>query len=251
MNYYQETLKKIEDNKHLISMIPVDELLRFGYEAGLNNNSKALDLGCGYGTLLKVWSEAFGISGAGVDRHEPFISRGTERLKQSGVDDKIKLICGDAFNYEDTEKYDVVVCADFDDVYKSEVSDCVKNTISVCEKFLKKGGIIAYQDVYSKVPHPPYELIDFEGKMLTLSELNSTFNELGYYLKCMASDTDSMWEHYAINGFASGNEQQERDKLIENPNDKNIKQSIDNWNRMYFEFRRPYQGQALFGLVKV
>ena len=31
---YAMELKKIEDNKHLIGMVSVDEILRFGYEAG-------------------------------------------------------------------------------------------------------------------------------------------------------------------------------------------------------------------------
>jgi len=60
-----------------------------------------------------------------------------------------------------------------------------------------------------------------------------------------------MWEHYAINGFANSNEEKEKHKLIKNPDDKELKQSIEHWNRMYFDYRRPYQGQALFGLEKL
>ena len=61
MNHYSHYVSMLEDNAHLISMVPVEELLRFGYELGLNENMKVLDLCCGYGTVLKVWSEAFGI----------------------------------------------------------------------------------------------------------------------------------------------------------------------------------------------
>ncbi|MBQ3598379.1 MAG: class I SAM-dependent methyltransferase, partial [Clostridia bacterium] len=67
MNEYKNYIKLIKDNDYLISMVPVEELLRFGYEIGLNEKSKVLDLCCGYGTVLKIWSEAFGISGVGVD----------------------------------------------------------------------------------------------------------------------------------------------------------------------------------------
>lgn len=55
MNSYKDYIKTLEDNAYLISMVPVEELLRFGYEIGLNQNSKVLDLCCGYGTVLKVY----------------------------------------------------------------------------------------------------------------------------------------------------------------------------------------------------
>ena len=248
---YSMELKKIEDNKHLIGMVSVDEILRFGYEAGLNENSRVLELTYGYGTISKVWSEAFGISGVVVEGHPDFAARGRERLKQAGVDDKIKIVCENWHKYADAEKYDLIICTHGTAVPQGKSSEYIKNTFSLGEKFLKKGGILAYIGTYSKIPNPPQELMDFEGELLQLSELNNIFNDLGYYLICMAGDMDSMWEHYAINGFANGNEKRERDVLIENPDDKEIKQSIDHWNRMYFEFRRPYQRQALFGLVKI
>lgn len=65
MTNYKDKLKYIEDNQYLISMVSVDELLRIGYELGLDKNSRVLDLCCGYGTVLKVWNETFGISGTG------------------------------------------------------------------------------------------------------------------------------------------------------------------------------------------
>ncbi|MCL2772312.1 MAG: class I SAM-dependent methyltransferase [Oscillospiraceae bacterium] len=237
MNYYQNIIKKIEDNKHLISWVPVDELVRFGYEAGLNEKSKVLDLCCGFGTVLKVWSEAFGISGIGVNLGEDIISIGKERLKRAGVE-KISLICEDVTNYNDDEKYDVVIC--------SETINSIQNTFVLGEKFLKKYGILAYQKVYSKIPNPPQELLDFEGEVLPLSELNDIFNSLGYYLKFMASETDNMFENYVANW----NAKQDLDKLRDNLNDENSKRRIDKWWRMYFDYRRPYQGQALFGLEK-
>lgn len=35
MNNYKDYLYMLEDNAHLISMVPVEELIRFGYEIGL------------------------------------------------------------------------------------------------------------------------------------------------------------------------------------------------------------------------
>ncbi len=239
---YQAIIKEVEDNAHLISMVPVNELIRFGYEIGLNENSKVLDLCCGYGTLLNAWNEAFGITGVGVDHSNEFLSIGKERLKQARIE-KIILICEDVTKYKDDEKYDVVIC--------SETIGTIQNTLELGEKFLKKGGLLAYQKLYSKVQNPPQELVDFDEEVLPLSELNCIFNSFGFYMTCMASDTNSMWEHYVINWSGK----HDINMLRQNQNDEKYmeksKKWIDQWYRMYFDYRRLYEGQALFGLEQL
>lgn len=237
MNHYSHYVSMLEDNAHLISMVPVEELLRFGYELGLNENMKVLDLCCGYGTVLKVWSEAFGIEGVGIDLVEEFVSIGRERLKKSNID-KVTLIQGDVTAYQDTCKYDVVIC--------SETIENIANTLSLGEKFLKLGGVLCYQKLYSKVMNPPQELIDFDEEVLPLSELNRVFNQLGYGMTAMASDTTGMWEHYVVNWSGK------RDllRLKQEPDNEQLKNWVTTWYNMYFDYRRPYEGQALFGLQR-
>ena len=237
MNHYSHYVSMLEDNAHLISMVPVEELLRFGYELGLNENMKVLDLCCGYGTVLKVWSEAFGIEGVGIDLVEEFVSIGRERLKKSNID-KVTLIQGDVTAYQDACKYDVVIC--------SETIESIANTLSLGEKFLKLGGVLCYQKLYSKVMNPPQELIDFDEEVLPLSELNRVFNQLGYGMVAMASDTTGMWEHYVVNWSGK------RDllRLKQEPDNEQLKTWAAKWYNMYLDYRRPYEGQALFGLQR-
>lgn len=239
---YQAILKECEDNAHLISMVPVNELIRFGYEIGLNESSKVLDLCCGYGTLLKVWNEVFGITGVGVDQSNHFLSIGRERLKQAGSE-KVLLICEDVTKYKDDEKYDVVIC--------SETIETIQNTLELGEKFLKKGGLLAYQKLYSKVQNPPQELVDFDEEVLPLSELNCIFNSFGFYMTCMASDTNSMWEHYIVNWRGKRDINMLRQNQNDEKYDEKLKQWIDKWYQMYFDYRRQYEGQALFGLERL
>ena len=230
-------LDKIEDSEYLISMVPVDEIIRFGYSCGLNDQSHVLDLCCGYGTVLKIWHEAFGISGVGVDLCEEFVLKGRERLTPAGAD-KIKLVCADVFSYKDDTQYDVVIC--------SETFGSIKDTLALGEQFLKPQGVLAYQKVYAKVPNPPQELVDFDGEVLPLNELNAIFNGLGYYMTHMASDSTGDWERYI-----TWSAKRDIKRLQENPGDDTLKAWIDKWYRMYFEYRRPYEGQALFGLEKL
>lgn len=92
---YQRIMKSCEENAQLISMVSVEELIRFGYSVGLNENSRVLDLCCGYGTLLKIWGEAFGISGVGVDLCKEFLDDGLKRLQEAKLD-RIRFVCDDA-----------------------------------------------------------------------------------------------------------------------------------------------------------
>ena len=90
-------------------------------------------------------------------------------------------------------------------------------------------------------------MIDFDEEVLPLSELNLRFNNLGYYITSMASDSTGKWEHYVINW--SGKRDWRAFK--NNPNNTELKNWIDYWYNIYFDYRRPYEGQALFGLKKI
>lgn len=237
MNNYKKYIQMLEDNSYLISMVPIEEILRFGYEIGLNENTLVLDLCCGYGTVLKVWNQAFGIRGIGVDRDYGYIATGKERLKKEGIK-SIQLVCDDVTQYYDDGKYDVVIC--------SETIEDIKSTIKLGEKFLKKDGTLAYQKLYSKVAVPPKELVDFDTEVLPLSELNSIFNDNGYRLISMASDTNGMWEHYVINWSGK----RDIEQLAKDPDNVQLLDWIDKWYNIYFDHRREFEGQALFALKK-
>lgn len=230
-------LKYIEDNQYLISMVPVEEILRLGYEIGLHENSKVLDLCCGYGTVLKIWSEAFGISGVGVDICKDFIHTGKKRLKESNID-TVTLIHKDVTKYTDDAEYDVVIC--------SETIESIENTFQLGEKFLKKGGTMLYQKVFATASDVPKELDEFDGGVYPLTELNKIFNDLGYYITHFATGTENDWNRYF-----TWSVRRDVDKLRKKPNNQEQQERVDYWNYMHFKYRMPFENQALLGLKKL
>lgn len=234
----ENTIKRFQDDAHLIGMIPIEEFLRFGFEVGLNESTKVLDLCCGYGTVLKAWSEAFGVSGVGVDRERSFLAIGRERLARAGIE-KISLVEADVTAYRDDERYDVVLC--------SETIGTIEETLALGERFLRPGGLIGYQKLYSRVDDPPEALVAFDGEVLPMPALHERFSTLGYAITSMALDTPAKWAHYVLNW----NGKRLIDARRRHPEDEAGRQWMETWYRMYFEHRMRFEGQALFGLEKV
>ena len=129
----------------------------------------------------------------------------------------------------------------------SETISSIPETLLLGEKFLKAGGVLGNQKLYSKVDNPPQELVDFDEEVLTLFELNAIFNQQGFQMISMVSDNTGMWERYVLNWSGK------RDllQLSQNENDENLRAWIQKWYNMYFKYRRQYEGQALFGLQKI
>ena len=231
---YTQMLAAHEEAKHLISMVPVERILALGSDLGLNESSRVLDLCCGYGTMLKLWSEAFGIGGVGVDRVKDFIKTGKSRL----TDKRVELVCGDVLKYRDKEKYDIVVCTEL----STDVFASFAEGVAFLEKFLKPGGTLVFGRLYAKVPDPPQALIDFDGPLPTLTEIYEECRQCGWLITAMASSTDAQWEQYIFRGA-----QQYLEALRKDPNDA----WTDKWFRMYFDHRRTCEGWALFAIERI
>lgn len=232
IDYTSEILKQ-KESQYLISMTSVDELIRLGVEMGLNSNTQVLDLCCGYGQVLKIWSEAFGIRGVGVDICQDYIEVGQTRVNPSLV----TLIHADVLEYQEDTTYDVVIC--------SETIESIEKTLRLGQSFLKDDGILCYQRVFLKKENPPQALIEFEGELLTLYELHQTFHSLGFFMTHFATDSDAQWERYV-----TWSARRDFRRLKQEPENAPLGEWIDKWYKMYLDYRRIYEGQGFFCLVK-
>ena len=232
---YSSTLNALNESRYLISMTPMEDVLAIGYDAGMQKGQRVLDLCCGYGEMLKIWSEAFGVSGTGVDLCGEFIREGRKRTE--GLD--VTLIHGDVLQWRTEEKFDYVSLS-------GEAFGGICGTITLMERFVKPEGKLIIGTRYSKADDPPQELTDFEGETLPLNELNRIFMERGYFLTAMASDSDREWERYIM-----WSARRDLTALRANPEDVEKLAWCRKWYDMYFRIRRKYEGYATFVLEKL
>jgi SAM-dependent methyltransferase len=219
-------------------MVSVDDIVRFGYSIGLNENKRVLDLCCGYGTMLKIWSDVFSISGVGVDRDALFIETGSKRL----INDRINLVCGDVLQYNSTKKYDFVICTEL----STGLFNSFREGVAFLEKFIEPDGVMVFGKLFTEIPNPPQELIDFDGTLPTLCEIYDEVKSCGYLITSMASGSDASWERYVMR-----DSKQSLSRLRQSPKDAEWLAWTDKWHRVYYYYRRPYESWALFGIEKL
>ncbi len=235
---YQDYLRICDESKYLISMTAPDRIVNLGLRLDFNQETKILDLCCGYGEMLKIWNKVFCIKGIGVDICREFIEIGKQR--QQG-NENLNLICADVLNYNDNEKYDVVCCTE----YFGDIKD-IAGTISLLEKHAKPNGKLIFGRLYSKIDNPPKELTDFDGEIETLETINNKIRECGYSITAIASDTDAQWENYI-----TWSAKRDIEHLRGNPDDKEREAWLKKWYDIYFKYRRPFEGWALLGIEKL
>jgi len=235
---YAQIIDACEINNHLISMVPAERVVEFGWQIGLNENTSVLDFCCGYGEMLRLWSEAFRISGVGIDHAADFIEKGKSRLANS----RVQLLTGDVFQYRDKNRHDVAVCTELSGGLFKDFAD----GIAFLEPFVKPGGKLVFGRLFSKLPDPPQELTDFDGTLPTLDEIYEQTKRCGYYITAMVSDTTAQWERYIM-----WSARRDIEQLRRNPKDAKTAAWLDKWYRIYFEHRRRYEGWGLFAIEKL
>ena len=234
---YKEIIENIESSHHLISMTPIEKVVEIGYTAGMNSNSSVLDICCGYGEMLKIWNEAFGIQGTGVDISEEFVNEGRKRLRAAEIKD-VSLICADVLNWQTDKKFDFACLC-------GEEFGGIESTIHLLEQYIKPKGKLIVGTRYSRVDNPPAELIGFEGETLSLKDIYRAFYVHGYLMTSMSTDTQHEWERYIM-----WSARRHLAAYKSDPDNRSLFEWCTKWYETYFGFRRDNEGYGTFVIEK-
>lgn len=235
---YHSMLETIKESQYLISMTPISRLVELGFTADMNDHTAVLDLCCGYGKMLSLWHEAFGIQGTGVDRCHEFILGGRAMLKQKGITG-VTLIEADVLTWHSDTLFDVVCLS-------GEDFGGLQGTIALLERYVQPGGKLIIGTRYAKTENPPQALIDFEGETLTLMQMHHIIRDAGWYITGMASDDPAAWERYIMWSARRNLEQ-----LRHNPHHQQARDWCETWYETYFTFRRRHEGYVTLLLEKL
>ena len=147
-----QTATKIFDNRSVASdyrtLLPI-----------LKKGLRVLDVGCGTGTIAKGIAEIVGETGfvVGIDNTEAFIQSGKESY---GHISQLELIHADLFQYQPTEKFDLIVSS-----RTLQWLSNPKDAIKKIKTLLKPGGQLSVLDYNHTAlewnPSPPQSMLNF------------------------------------------------------------------------------------------
>jgi ubiquinone/menaquinone biosynthesis C-methylase UbiE len=239
----KDILDRIEDSNYLISMAPLERIMEMGYALGFNENTKVLDLCCGYGTMLKVLNQVYKIKGKGIDHTKEFLDVGKERLKMAGILNDIVLECDDIDNCKETG-YDAVILTE------TYLFDSIENALKELDKFIKPDGKKIIGMLTSPEEKIPQELIDFERvNLYTEMEVYDIFLRNGYAISYIARSTQSQWDKYftwsskrTVSRIRNAKTAEEKERF-----EKSLRKEYS----MYAKYRIKYEQWCLYAVEKI
>jgi SAM-dependent methyltransferase len=233
--------------RHLELTTPAtqEKLSSIGRYLELNAERRIIDFGCGYGTVLALWATDFDISGIGVDHNAYLCQRAQERIDQSGLADKIEIVCANALEYSfELGGFDVAVCLGATFIWGG-----FHQALRRLKSALRESGKIVVGEPYFTQEKVPGELVKFEGDLHTEYQLIQITREVGLDVEFVVRASRDDWDRYVSESWVGLLRW-----IAENPNHPERQYVIDYLHKnqdMYTRYQREYEGWAIYVLKRI
>jgi len=240
LNFFD--LKNISERYlELINPASPEKVVRIGNILGLNKNSRVIEFGSGYGEILALWTEHFGISGIGVDIREHACARAKKKMTERGFADRIEIVCGKGAEYKfKKHAFDVAAC-----IGASFVWQGYRSSIAAMRGAIHEHGKLVIGEPYWIRENVPLEYAKEEQGIYTEYELLKISREEGFDFGYVVRSSHDDWDRYESDNWHG---------LIrwieENPEHPERREVIDHLHKSqneYIRFGREYMGWAMSG----
>jgi len=217
-------------------MIKIGEILR------LHPESRVIDFGCGFGEVLALWGEHFGISGVGVDIREYACQRARQRLAMANLDERIEIICANVAKYSpDQHAFDVATCTG-----ASFIWDNFDGALRALSTAVRKEGKIVIGEPYWLSDEIPPEYRQRMKEVHSEYELLQRIRKQGFELEYLVRASIDDWDRYEagnwhgmVRWIEENPHHPDREVVVEH-----LRQSQDE----YLHYGRQYLGWAVYVL---
>jgi SAM-dependent methyltransferase len=213
-----------------------------GRAAGLSSGSRVVEFGCGNGTILALWGEAFGISGLGIENRPSACEQAASAFRDAGLADRIAVRCMDAREYLSEVPFDCAAC-----IGSSHIWGGFESALDAIQARVHEDGVIVMGDRYWRTDRTPPDFAREWPEVLTEYEILQTVREAGFDLAAVIRASVEDWDRYesgiwgSIRAWLSDNpDHPERDGLIE---------YLRRIQEEYFGYGREFMGWAIYVLV--
>jgi len=170
--------------------------LAFSHLEMLPDRPRLLDVGCGPGMQTLDLARLTKGSIVAVDNHQPYVDRLSEKIQQSGLDDRVSVVCADMFDLP-------FAPGEFDVIWSEGAIYIIgfDRGLSQWRSLLKPGGYLAVSELTWLQPNPPEAVRSFweEGypAMRTMDENLAAMEENGYAIvDAFPLPESAWWDNY-------------------------------------------------------
>ena len=236
-----------EQFMELINPLSPEKVITIGEFLRLKKGSRIIDFGCGFGEVLVLWAESFGIEGVGIDIREYVCERAEKKVKERGLSDRIEIVCckGDEYSFENGA-YDVAACFGASFIWGG-----FRPTILGMKNVIHPNGKLVIGEPYwIKEPVPlEYKNKNENESIHSEIELLKIAREEGYDFEYLVRSSQDDWDRYEASNWYSLTQW-----LADNPDHPEKKEVIDWMHDMqdeYLRYGREYCGFAVYILNPV
>ena len=229
----------VAERDHQIQNPTSPEKIRaLGEALRLKQSSRVLDVACGKGGPALILAREFGCHVTGVERAPEFAAAARERVRSTGLDERIEIVEQDAQDFRpEAGAYEVAMC-----LGASFVWDGLVGTLAALAPAVRPGGhVVVGEPYWRKSPLPPH--VEDDG-FVTLSETVARFDSAQLALVTLIASNEDDWDNYESLHWRALEEW-----LAENPDDPDapeIRVRHEHSRARYLEFQRELLGWAIF-----
>ena len=238
----------ISESEHRIhNPFTPEKYATLGRVLRMKAGTQILDLGSGSGEMLGTWARDHAITGVGIDMSQLFSEQAKRRAEELGVSERVHFIHNDAAGYVANEKCDVAAC-----VGATWIAGGFAGTVELLAQSLKPGGIMLIGEPYWRQLPATEEIAQACGvssiaDFLTLPELVSAFDDLGYDVVEMVLADQEGWDRYEAAKWLTM-----RRWLEANPDDDfaaEVRAELNISPKRHVAYAREYFGWGVFALI--
>jgi SAM-dependent methyltransferase len=238
LNFFD--LKDISERyMELLNPTSPEKILKAGSILGLAPGHKVIDFGCGFGEVLRLWAEQFGISGLGIDIRPYACERARQKMASNGFSHRIEIACGNAGEHPfEAHSYDVAIC-----IGATFIWDGFGPSLRAMKAAIQPHGKLAVGEAFWLTDAIPPVFARAE-RLDTELELLNTARREGFELEAILRASQDDWDTYESsnwNGLL---------RWIEtNPDHPELGQVVDHLHQSqeeYLGYARKYFGWAIY-----
>lgn len=223
----------------VIGLLSPDKLLGLAQFAGLTDESRVIDFGCGYGESLRYLSEHLQITGIGIDILGKHIEQAKRLIAGHPAVERIEYVQANATEYPFAHaSFDMAMCINASNMFGSP-DEMPRNTVRHIKRAIKPDGyLLIAEPCYNENPVPD-KLIAYEGPLVTESALLQIVRDEGFEVAGMVHSDITDWDRYiSSNGFDSVSWLKENSG---HPEWQQVLESHREFQDMYIRYRMRYQ----------